>query len=313
MLEERCRLLLRLICVQSQQEGRTSSYGMNVSFTLGYEMMQQPAIRLHLHKLDDCAPYAELLPARYQLTRGEFLTPNGSSFDNVPLISVSPQLDDHNKQSIPDAAAACQRPINFNPVLTKLANSGLCNGPIDMLCQVHWSSPTSRAWQDLEEVAAQVAAVIHWMKSSAQLAKTVGPTPPAGRTPQQQHQRLLELLFWVLHDLLVGHVLDMTLNMTKMMRLLFDNVVAGWSESFQSSGDSPVSRLGRAFLRRIAVDGALASTLFVESEERPWGDGLVATCFTLMGQRFYIVPLCSADAFCRLLKAYVTCNLLLTC
>ena len=122
--------LLRLVRAQAQQQHRTSRFSVQFSFMLGCEMFKRHNRKLHLYKREDCAAYAELLPAGYEYLLWEA----SDEFRDMHEEAVKAQIDERNKQSNHDGAAASSRPQNFDVTLTKLANSGLYKVTPQDLC-----------------------------------------------------------------------------------------------------------------------------------------------------------------------------------
>ena len=163
----------------------------------------------------------------------------------------------------PDLALASeqqqQRPLDYNAVLTKLANSGLYKVSAKQHCQEKWPTPSQVTWAQTQIMVAQLAAVLFWMMGPVQKMK-LGPW---------RGKELWETVMQLLHKLLLGHMLDMSLDMMNVFHLLFEAVVDGWqfsngSDQFDSTH---VSQLGRAFLRRLVADPQLTETLFKHADD----------------------------------------------
>lgn len=270
-----CEQLLRLVRAQAQQQHRTSHFSVQFPFTLGYEMFKRHNTSLHLYKRADCAAYGKLLPADYEYLLWE----PSDEFKDTQEFAIKAQVDERNKQSVHDRGTDSSRPQNFDAILTKLANSGLYVVTPQDLCQEVWPSPSSAAWQGTQQLALAVAAVIEWMHCNVQRSRSV-----ASDTPDQEYYKLEASLFQLLHALLLGHMTDLSLDMSQSFAYLLDIVMERWSESDVTQDYASASQLGRAFLRRLALDDALARNLFKEVNEHQVGQIGLSDTFNMMGE-----------------------------
>ena len=143
-----------------------------------------------------------------------------------------------------------------------------CCRPITTLWQEHWLTPTATAWQQTERLVAQVAALLDWMHSPVQKPKM-----------QQQHaQELWETLMMLLTTLVLGHIMDMSLDMRIVFCASFSAVIQGWALTQGLSshtdfelddncfGDTMfVTPTARALLRRLGTDDLLWVSLCCSS------------------------------------------------
>ena len=155
-----------------------------------------------------------------------------------------------------------QRPEDYDAVLTELANSGKYQVPAKQLCQEKWPTPTHATWAQTQTMVAQLAAVLHWMMGPVQKIK-LGPW---------RGKELWETVMQLLHKLLLGHMPDMSLDMTDVFHSSFEAVMDCWqfcsgTDYYNTYDNTYVSQLGRAFLRRLAADSELTERLFEHADD----------------------------------------------
>ncbi len=145
------------------------------------------------------------------------------------------------------------------------------------LHQQHWPTPTAAEWTVTQIVAARICATLEWLNSPTQIDafKTHYSRPhSAARTRNlNRYTDLITVLFTLLHDLVIGHVLDPKLDASKLSLVALKPVIAYWclASTPQVPADSQfcIAQLGRALLQQLAVDrGTLAKRYeAVESEQ----------------------------------------------
>ena len=290
--------MLDFLDAQSQLQPRPSTYSIHLPPSLGKHVFEMWSKKMDLYSREDIADYTQLLPAMYHIG-----TPNdpGTCHQTVstskllpsqvtagedpcaPLSRTSAPLPASvscqeaaskllsalgsvaSPLSASTSASLLQQPSSYDAVLTKLANSGLHEVSVDELCQKLWPTPSALAWHETQRTAAQLAAVILWMDSNSQHLKRM----------QADHQELWESLMQMLHNLLLGHVPDMSLDMAYLFRTVFEPVMQGWlfakhlqpQLSTDEKHTDHVRQLGRAMLRRLAADEALAKQLFEHADD----------------------------------------------
>ncbi len=145
------------------------------------------------------------------------------------------------------------------------------------LHQEHWPTPTAAEWNVTQTVAARICATLEWLNSSAQINafKNHYSRPhSAVRTRNLNHYTdLVTALFTLLHELVIGHVLDPKLNASKLPLVALKPVIAYWclASTPQVPADSQfcIAQLGRALLQQLAVDRSTLAKRYeaVESEQ----------------------------------------------
>ena len=222
------------------------------------------------HRSDSTDSSCPVLPQAAGALESNSSTHSTAASATAPLVDTEPGSAVASSVSVvsppgqqPDLALASeqqqQRPLDYNAVLTKLANSGLYKVTAKQLCQEQWPTPSQETWAQTQIMVAQLAAVLFWMMGPEQKIKL-----GSGRGKE-----LWETVMQLLHKLLLGHVLDMSLDMMNVFHLLFEAVVDGWqfsngSDQFDSTY---ASQLGRAFLRRLVADPELTETLFKHADD----------------------------------------------
>ena len=108
-----------------------------------------------------------------------------------------------------------------------------------------WSTPTPAEWSDIELVITRGCVTLHW----AQLPRVAHHLPPQAARHQRQ---LVQQLCKLIHQLVGGHVLDMSINMKK----LFDAALLPVLRAYSPDTSEP-SALLAIMLSRLAVDSTL--------------------------------------------------------
>ena len=270
-------------------------YSVHLEHFVGSTVFDMLSKQLDLYSCQDIAEYTQLLPAS---SNRPAVAANRSSDDSLPTApmaaSASASLQGAKTasetapketsapgpaltQSSTSTSASAADPVTVSPseqqqldydaVLTKLANSGLYTVPVQQLCQEQWPTPSEDSWSRTQTMAAQLAAVVFWMMSSVQKAK------PMSLSAKELWGTVMKLL----HKSLLGHVTDMSLDMTDVFHTTFEAVMEAWQACDQSDllysdpeaqtafafyDDTHLSQLGRAFLRRLAADVELSKRLF---------------------------------------------------
>lgn len=150
----------------------------------------------------------------------------------------------------------------------------------------HWPTPTSAAWELTQKLVAQVAAVLEWLQTPAQreslaevLAENEHSTDVWDHEEVSDYIQLQNLLSQILCALLLGHILDLALDMTEPFQTAFGITMQGWAacspECFDELPENAATliaqhgisivlnglharQLGQAMLQRLAVDDQLA-------------------------------------------------------
>lgn len=146
----------------------------------------------------------------------------------------------------------------------------------------HWPTPTPAAWKLTQKLVAQVAAVLEWLQSPVQhenLAQLHELDEEWDCNGISDHIDLQNLLSQILCELLLGHILDLALDMTELFQTAFGITLQGWAacspECFHElpenagtlimqHGISTVlngihaRQLGQVMLQRLAMDDQLA-------------------------------------------------------
>ena len=236
-------------------------------------MFKQLNTRLRLWECDNSAVYAEFLPAGYAHLMCD---PSLQPVHAQPASAAAPAIG-ASTASLHAAAADSTRPHNFDAVLTRVISLELGEDTAEQLCEELWPSPTPAAWAEIQTLAAQVAVVLNWMRSSSHRSKAVHSDHASSNASREAYKGLMNSLFQLLRALLVGHLSDMSLDTSKVFCNLFSTVMQSWAESArQPSAHSEgkpgslldevnVRQLGQAFLRRLTVDEALAQTFLCPS------------------------------------------------
>ena len=157
-------------------------------------------------------------------------------------------------------------PQNSNAAFSRYANvpkQGPYERLITTLWQEHWPTPTAAAWQQTEQLVAQVSAVLDWMNSPVQRP----------RLHRQDAQQLRDTLMYLLSTLVLGHVMDLSLDMRNVFCASFSAVLQGWAltRSISSHIDvelegnslwdsGTVTQMARALLRRLGTDEHICSS-----------------------------------------------------
>jgi len=132
------------------------------------------------------------------------------------------------------------------------------------LHQEHWPTPTAAEWTVTQTVAARICATLEWLNSPTQIDafKThYSHSPSPARTRNlNRYTDLITALFTLLHELVIGHVLDSQLDASKLSLVALKPVIAYWclANTPQVPADSQfcIAQLGRALLQQLAVDRA---------------------------------------------------------
>ena len=181
------------------------------------------------------------------------------------------------------------------------------------LHQEHWPTPTAAAWSVTQTVAARICATLEWLNSPIQIDafKNHYSRPhSAARTRNLSHYTdLVTTLFTLLHELVIGHVLDPKLNASKLSLVALKPVIAYWSSasSPRVPADSQfhIAQLGRALLQQLAVDRSTLAKRYeaVESEQEELHRELV-----VLFKLFEL--LCTLQGFCALWRSRQMCTAL---
>ena len=274
-LNESAKLLLRLVKAQLHRQPRSVEYSVHLLPALGKQVFLEYSTQLKLEGRPDYAAYAELLPASF--------TPGSNEADSAAAAAkgsgaVQGNGSDSPSPRMPDAAANHIKPRDYDAVLTKLANSGLYKVPVQQLCQEHWPTPNSADWQQTQTMVFQLTTVLDWMSSQVQHPKQA----------QHDSKELRGTITQLLHHLLLGHLMDMALDLRKVFCTSFKVVIrvwqwmeSNWVESHTNHSSASIgfqssmpegglgAQLGRAFLRRFTADKALAEHLFKDAHQHP--------------------------------------------
>ena len=267
--------MLRLVSAQLHRQPRSVHYSIHLLSALGKQVFLEYSRQLKLEGCPDYAAYAELLPASF--------TPGSNEADSAPAAAKGSDTmqgngSDSSSPHVPDATATHIKPRDYDAVLTKLANSGLYKVPVQQLCQEHWPTPNSADWQQTQTMVFQLTTVLEWMFSQVQHPKKA----------QHDSKELRGTITQLLHHLLLGHLMDMALDMRKVFSTSFKVVIrvwqgmeSNWVESHTDHSSASIrlrssmpegglgAQLGRAFLRRFIADPAMAEHLFKDAPDHP--------------------------------------------
>lgn len=157
-------------------------------------------------------------------------------------------------------------PQNSNAAFSRYADvpkQGPYERPTTSLWQEHWPTPTAAAWQQTEQLVAQVSAVLDWMNSPVQRP----------RLHRQDAQQLWQTLMYLLSTLVLGHVMDLSLNMRNVFCASFSAVLQGWAvtqdischtdfelEANRLWDSGMVTQMALALLRRLGSDENICSS-----------------------------------------------------
>ena len=276
-------MLLRLVNAQLHRQPRSIHYTVHLQPALGKHVFLEYSRQLKLEGRPDYAAYAELLPASF--------TPGGNEAESASAAAKGYSAvqgngsDSPSSASMPDATASHIKPRDYNAVLTKLANSGLYKVPGQQLCQEHWPTPNSADWEQTQKMVFQLTTVLEWMHSKVQHPKKA----------QHDYKELRGTITQLLHHLLLGHLMDMALDLRQLFCTSFNLVIRGWMESQIERGSASTAhpsivpegvlraQLGRAFLRRFTADEALAEHVFKDANGcDPWKRGYACSVGTFL-------------------------------
>ena len=254
--------MLRLVNAQLHRQPRPLRYSIYLLPALGKHVFLEYSRQLKLEGRPDYAAYAELLPASFTPGSNEAASASAAASGSV---AVQSNGSDSSSPHVSDAITANHvKPRDYDAVLTKLANSGLYKLPVQQLCQEHWPTPNSADWQQTQDIVRQLSIVLEWMYSKVQHPKKA----------QQDYKELKGTITQLLHHLLLGHLVDMALDMREVFGTSFKVVIRIWMESQADQGSASAAhpssmaegrlaaQLGRAFLRRFTADKAVAEHLF---------------------------------------------------
>lgn len=278
---------------------RQAVYSVHLEHFVGSTVFDMLSKQVDLYSRHDIAEYTQLLPASHNRPAAAAAA-SGNSDDSSPRATMAasasaslqgagsasetataepsapgPTLTQSSTSTSASAAASAvvavsssePQQLDYDAVLTKLANSGLYTVPVQQLCQEQWPTPREESWGETQTMAAQLATVLFWMMSSVQKPKPIS----------MHAKELWETVMELLHKLLLGHLTDMSLDMTDVFHTTFEAVTEAWQACDQSDflysdpqeqsalafyKDTHLSQLGRAFLRRLAADVALSKRLF---------------------------------------------------
>ena len=264
--------MLRLVKAQLDRQPRSVHYSIHLLPTLGKHVFLEYSRQLKLEGRPDYAAYAELLPASF--------TPGSYEADSASAAAkgsgaVQGNGSDSSSPRVPEATANHIKPRDYDAVLTKLANSGLYKVPVQQLCRQHWPTPNSADWQQTQKMVLQLTTVLEWMYSRVQHPKRA----------QRDFKELRGTITQLLHHLLMGHLMDMALDLREVFVTSLKVVIRGWMESQTDQGSASTghassmlegclaAQLGRAFLRRFTADKTVAELLFRYANEYESGEG----------------------------------------
>ena len=267
-LNQTATVLLQLLLAWLQRQPCPASYTVHMDPRLGYHVFRSYQDKLKLHDRPDWSSYAQLLPADWFNT-----CDNVSPASDTSSALAAPTNCNSRATATPSASGKSNaddnpRPTNYDTVLTKLANSGLLEASDEQMCQEHWPTPPLLQWQETETMIAQLGAVLYWMDSKVQRSK---------RAQQDAHELWVTIML-LLHKLLLGHCMNLSLDMSTAFHATFPAVMLSWSthaswqakqvreyadpEAAAEAKWSPeylrCAQLGRAMLRRLAADASLA-------------------------------------------------------
>ena len=142
------------------------------------------------------------------------------------------------------------------------------------LHQEHWPTSTAAEWTVTQTVAARICATLEWLQSPTQIEafETHYSHPhSAARTRNlNRYTDLVTALFTLLHELVIGHVLNPRLYTSKLSLVALKPVITYWclAGSPQVPADCQfcIAQLGRALLQQLAVDRATLAKQYAAAE-----------------------------------------------
>ena len=150
-----------------------------------------------------------------------------------------------------------------------------------------WTTPAASEWQEIELLSRRLLFALRW----------------ADCKDKETFLSLKDLLFTLLHRLIIGHLLNPRLNMRGMYDGGFTTVMQEWSAFHMSL--HPLNALASAMLKRMTIDSDLCKMPAVDVQEsNPWSSNKSLTFFNV-GAIFTLV---CKPAFCVTLYTEYTAN-----
>ena len=153
-----------------------------------------------------------------------------------------------------------------------------------------WPRPTPDEWQDVDLVAARAFTTLHW-SSLPQVMRSVS---------AEDYHMLVASLAYLLHCLVVGHLLDVDLDVSMLFSVGLDPVLR-----LISAGHAEYTDLAVAMLSRLAMDRALiptgcrqAQAIFAIFCESLCKSMCFARCLRCSSDQSRVVLACATAATC---------------
>ncbi len=145
-----------------------------------------------------------------------------------------------------------------------------------------------------EVIAVRISATLEWLSLPVQvhafMAHYSRPQGVARTRNLKRYWDLVKALFTLLHELVIGHVLNPKLNLSKLSLVALNPVIAFWSQASSprvpATSQFRIAQLGRALLQQLALDRATLGKRCeqAESEQREASRelGTVSALFELL-------------------------------